>query len=145
MPDRGGVVVRLTGSESPERVYTPKGGVAPWSGAAALWAADRLAVRAASDEEDRDSVIAFARRYSVAGPDISFLVLETPEDYVESRIEPPATLPAELLTATELAAADAADMEKSAASASTPSGPVGRPEKMVGDQVRHARQARRRG
>lgn len=113
MPDKGGVVVRLTGSETPERVYTPKGAVVPWPGAAALWAADRLAVRAASDEEDRDSVIAFARRYSVAGPDISFLVLETPEDYVESRIEPPATLPAELLARyRELASAAAAEKEK---------------------------------
>ncbi|HYG48973.1 MAG TPA: VIT domain-containing protein [Allosphingosinicella sp.] len=113
MPDQGGVVVRLTGSEAPERVYMPEGGVGSWPGAASLWAADRLAVRAASEEEERDAVIAFARRYSVAGPDISFLVLETPEDYVEARIEPPATLPAELLGRyRELAAADAGAREK---------------------------------
>jgi len=98
MPKTGGLVVRVTGIQSgaAERVYTA-GPAASWSGAAALWATDRLAVRAAGEEETRDDLIAFARRYSVAGPDISFLVLETAEDYAEAGIDPPSTLSAEQL------------------------------------------------
>jgi uncharacterized protein YfaP (DUF2135 family) len=108
MPRTGSLVVRLTGSSvgESERIYSPLGTAANWAGAAALWASDRLAVRAASDEEERDDVIAFARRHSVAGPDISFLVLETPEDYAEARIDPPATLPEQLLAQYRSAVAD---------------------------------------
>lgn len=97
MPRTGSLVVRLAGGRGreAERVYSSDSAAAAWAGAEALWATDRLAVRAASEEEDRDQVIAFARRHSVAGPDISFLVLETPEDYARSRIDPPATFPAD--------------------------------------------------
>lgn len=90
-PAEGGIVVRLAGAQGgTDRVYTLPSGPAPQlSGAAALWASERLALRAASDEGDRDSLVAFARRYSVAGPEVSFLVLEQAEDYARGGIEPP--------------------------------------------------------
>ncbi|HEX9965969.1 MAG TPA: VIT domain-containing protein [Allosphingosinicella sp.] len=95
MPPSGGVVVTLSGSGTApsERVYSAPQVEAGWSGAAALWAADRLAVRSASGREKREALVAFARRYSVAGPDISFLVLESAEDYAQWKIDPPANFP----------------------------------------------------
>jgi uncharacterized protein YfaP (DUF2135 family) len=97
MPQSGGVVVTLSGVSpgGTERVYSAPQTEADWSGAAALWAADRLAVRSAAGREKRDSLVAFARRYSVAGPDISFLVLESAADYARSKIDPPANFPAD--------------------------------------------------
>ncbi len=97
MPASGGVIVTLSGvgSGQSERVYSAPRAEADWSGAAALWAADRLAVRSASGQEKREALVAFARRYSVAGPDISFLVLESARDYAASKIEPPANFPAD--------------------------------------------------
>lgn len=91
-PAEGGIVVRLSGPEGgTDRVYAlPAGDVPELPGAGSLWASERLSLLAASDESDRDSLVAFARRHSVAGPEISFLVLELVEDYVRSEIEPPA-------------------------------------------------------
>jgi tetratricopeptide (TPR) repeat protein len=108
MPRTGSLVVRLAGlgAGESERIYSPRGAAASWAGAAALWASDQLAVRAASDEEKRDDVIAFARRHSVAGPDISFLVLETAQDYSEARIDPPVSFPAEQMVQYRQAVAD---------------------------------------
>lgn len=95
MPESGDVLVRLSGAGAgagiTERVYSAGAGPAVENaGPAALWAADRVAVRAASDDVDRDALVAFSRRYSVASPTISFVVLETAADYARSAIEPPA-------------------------------------------------------
>jgi tetratricopeptide (TPR) repeat protein len=111
MPRSGGVVVTLSGAGSIERVYSPPRTEADWSGAAALWAADRLAVRAAAGREKREALVAFARRYSVAGPDISFLVLESAQDYARSKIEPPANFPAEQTAEYRRLVAEAAEEE----------------------------------
>lgn len=113
MPQSGGVVVTLSGVADGrnERVYSAPQAEADWSGAAALWAADRLAVRSAEAQEKREALIAFARRYSVAGPDISFLVLETAEDYARSKIEPPVNFPAAQIAEYRELVADAAEEE----------------------------------
>lgn len=113
MPRSGGVVVTLSGvaAGQSERVYSAPQTEADWSGAAVLWAADRLAVRSASAREKREALVAFARRYSVAGPDISFLVLETAEDYARSKIEPPANLPADQVAEYRRLVANAAEEE----------------------------------
>lgn len=98
VPRSGGIVVRLAGPDgrSVERVYTlPAADMPRMTGPGALWASERLALRAASDDTDRDALLAFARRHRVAGPEISFLVLESPEDYARARIEPPPGLAAE--------------------------------------------------
>lgn len=115
MPANGGVVVTLSGVEGPnERVYSAPRTEADWSGAAALWAANRLAVRSAAGRETREALVAFARRYSVAGPDISFLVLETAQDYARSKIEPPANFPADQVAEYRELVAEAAEEEAEA-------------------------------
>jgi hypothetical protein len=92
LPAGRSIVVRLAGPEGRpvERVYAAPEGEAPrLNGAGALWAAERLALLAASDDGDRDALVAFAQRHKVAGPEISFIVLETPADYARAGIEPP--------------------------------------------------------
>jgi hypothetical protein len=97
MPASGGVVVRLAGAGPgiTERVYAaPAGPAVRTSGPAALWASERVAVMAARDDLDPGALVAFSRRYSVASPEVSFIVLETGRDYAQAGIDPPATLPA---------------------------------------------------
>ncbi len=99
MPASGDVVVRLSGvSGERERIYATGTAIEQQSdGAGALWAAERVAILAASDERDRDALVAFSRSHSVASPDVSFIVLETGRDYANARFEPPANLPAALI------------------------------------------------
>lgn len=54
----------------------------------ALWAAAHVAALA-DDPARHDAMVAAARRYGVAGPGLSFLVLETPEQYLSAGIAPP--------------------------------------------------------
>lgn len=94
LPSSGGIVVRLAGTDGGgvDRSYSvPRSETPILAGAGALWASERLALRAASDDTDRDALVAFARRHSVGGPEISFLVLETPQDYARNDIAPPAS------------------------------------------------------
>jgi hypothetical protein len=112
MPAAGGIVVRIGGGD---RVYTPAGPPAEdFHGAATLWAADRLAVRSAADDAERPALVDFARRYSVAGPEIAFLVLETGADYANAEVEPPANLPPEEREQYRVLAASKADARKRA-------------------------------
>jgi tetratricopeptide (TPR) repeat protein len=113
MPQNGGVVVTLSGvGTAPEdRIYAPPQRDAAWSGAANVWAADRIAARASALDGSREALVAFARRYSVAGPDISFLVLETADDYARSKIEPPANFPADQVAQYRELVAEAAEVE----------------------------------
>jgi tetratricopeptide (TPR) repeat protein len=97
IPASGGVVVRLAGVDSgvTERVYAaPADPAVRTGGPAALWAAERIAVMAARDDLEQDALVAFSRRYSVASPEVSFIVLETGNDYAQAGIDPPASLPA---------------------------------------------------
>ena len=59
-------------------------------GAGALWGAAQLDRLNATDAPDREKVLALARRYSIATPDVSFIVLETGRDYAAAKIAPPA-------------------------------------------------------
>ncbi|HVQ08415.1 MAG TPA: VIT domain-containing protein [Allosphingosinicella sp.] len=97
MPRGGDVVVSLTGlpEGGGQRIYAARGSARDGDGPGALWAAERVALLAASDERGRDDIVAFSRRFSVAGPDVSFIVLENGRDYAQARIEPPAAAPAE--------------------------------------------------
>ena len=58
-------------------------------GAAALWAAGEVA-RLADDPADRDAMVDLARKFQVASASLAFLVLESPEQYVEADVAPPA-------------------------------------------------------
>lgn len=103
-----------TGAESMQQVLLPPR--APrFAGVGALWAARELA-----DQRSRDvpeaAIVQLSRRYSVASPAMSFLVLESPEDYVEDDVEPPASYPKESFARYEQLKADH-DAERDAARA----------------------------
>src|SRR5204863_135259 len=54
-------------------------------GAGALWAADRVSLLGAEDGGSR-ALLDLSRRFSVASPALSFIVLERPGDYLEADI-----------------------------------------------------------
>lgn len=91
----GDITVRLSGLPEGEgrRTYRVQGPDAANDGPGALWAAEQVALMAASDGRSRDEIVAFSRRFSVASPDVSFIVMENGRDYAQARIEPPADVP----------------------------------------------------
>lgn len=92
-PSTGALTVRLAAAQNAVRTYVvPAGTPGASDGMGALWALDQLGDMGANDQPDQDRVVAFARRYSVASPAASFIVLETVEDYALAEIEPPAGL-----------------------------------------------------
>lgn len=97
-PAAGDIVVRIGGSRAEviERRYQLSPVVPRFEGAGALWAADRVAQLAAL--ERRKELRSISRRFSVASPHMAFVVLEGPADYVQARIDPPATFPEEWRT-----------------------------------------------
>lgn len=115
MPASGDIVVQLSGLPGGEtqRVYTRPRADREGNGAGALWAAERVALLAASDERSRDALVDFSRRYSVAGPDVSFIVLENGRDYAQAKIEPPAGAPNEWRETYEQVRAEMARQETS--------------------------------
>lgn len=90
-PGRGGVRVQIGGVVRRELPAA----AADFDGEGALLASEVLATLGAT--ESRDAYVALSRRYGIASPSLSFLVLETPEDYVEANVAPPAGYPAEQL------------------------------------------------
>ena len=58
-------------------------------GIGALWGATRIDRLNATDAPDHDKVVETARHYSIATRDVSFVVLETGDDYAEAGIAPP--------------------------------------------------------
>ncbi|HEV7660095.1 MAG TPA: VIT domain-containing protein [Allosphingosinicella sp.] len=115
MPASGDIVVSLSGLPGGEtqRVYTRPRADGEGNGPGALWAAERVAFLAASDERSRDSVVDFSRRYGVASPDVSFIVLENGRDYAQAKIEPPAGAPDEWRQTYEQVRAQMAEQETS--------------------------------
>jgi hypothetical protein len=69
---------------------------AKFAGAGALWAASRAAALAAEDG-GQAALVALSRQYSIAGPSLSFLVLEQPDDYLSAGIAPPSNYPKDKL------------------------------------------------
>lgn len=57
-------------------------------GAGALWAEMEVS-RLADDPVEHDAMVALARKYQVASASLSFLVLESPDQYVDADIAPP--------------------------------------------------------
>jgi hypothetical protein len=95
-PASGEIIVTIAGvgSSTIERRY-PVTSLASqdFDGPGALWASSRIA--SAKDEMGPEQTLALARRYSVASPAASFIVLETPEDYAQAGIDPPPSYPKE--------------------------------------------------
>jgi hypothetical protein len=80
--------VRLLLSDGSERIYSEADEVLPFDAPGALWASQQ--VHALSDEPNlSEAMTSFARRYSVAGPEMSFLVLERPDQYLSAELVPP--------------------------------------------------------
>lgn len=88
VPADGALRVNGTDVAMPSRVAPS------FEGPGALWAAQHLAV--VRDTMRIEDLAAEARRYSVATPGVSFIVLETPEDYVDSGFVPPDSYPKDL-------------------------------------------------
>ncbi len=59
---------------------------------ATVWAARRMQDLASQADARKDEFLALGRRYGVAGPGLSLLVLETLEQWLEHKIEPPTNL-----------------------------------------------------
>ena len=59
---------------------------------ATVWAARRMQDLASQADARKDEFLALGRKYGVAGPGLSLLVLETLEQWLEYKIEPPANL-----------------------------------------------------
>lgn len=88
-PDRGGVRVVIGRTELRRALPEAR----PFAGEGALLATDALATLGGT--ERRADYVALSRRYGVASPSLSFLVLETPQDYVQADIAPPEGYPKE--------------------------------------------------
>ncbi len=72
------------------------GEAVPFDGDGALVAADLLTTFGGT--EKRAEYVATSRRYGVASPSLSFLVLEAPQDYLTADIAPPANYPSDALS-----------------------------------------------
>ncbi len=80
------IVLRL--SDGGERRYRPEAVAVASDAPGALWAADRLG--ALSDDPVRHAeMVRLANRYQVAAPGMAFLVLESPDQYLEADLTPP--------------------------------------------------------
>lgn len=109
LPSDGVVLVRVAGESEPRRFTASSSRTPTFAGPGALWARQRLGVEAT--EKKPDDLAAMARRYNVATPQASFVVLEAPRDYVDSDIVPPSNYPKQLQVqyASLRASADAAE------------------------------------
>lgn len=86
MPERGGVRVRL--NDGSERTYSDSSDTVPSDAPGALWAAQQVQMLG-DDPSRHEAMVAFARRYGVAGPAMSLLVLERPDQYLRASLTPP--------------------------------------------------------
>jgi hypothetical protein len=94
VPAGGPVLVRIAenGSVREQRIAID-GPTTPFDGAGALIAADSLTMLNATDR--REAFVALSRRYGVASPSLSFLVLENPFDYLAAKVDLPASYAAD--------------------------------------------------
>ena len=88
VPVRDVVVRKLAPGETPPEGAAVKEGRL----LATVWAARRMNDLAAQADARKDEFLALGRKYGVAGPGLSLIVLETLEQWLEHKIEPPANL-----------------------------------------------------
>lgn len=93
-PESGDVVVRIAGIGAGivERRYALARDGGRFAGAGALWAYDRVS-QLAGDGRREQELRDLSLRYSIASPAMSFVVLESPGDYVLAKLTPPANYP----------------------------------------------------
>jgi len=97
-PTSGDLLVRIAGIATSvvERRYALPGTHGDFAGAGALWAGYRVYQIAGDGRQERE-LQDISRRYSIASPAMAFVVLETPDDYLDAKVEPPRNYPAEAL------------------------------------------------
>jgi hypothetical protein len=108
MPLSGDITLKIAGlgNRLETRQYQTGNVVAARLNApASLWAADEIGELTA-DPSQIEQLRNLSRRYSVASPAMAFIVLETPEDYAQADIRPPATYPKPQLAAYRRARAE---------------------------------------
>ena len=82
------VEVRKVTKDEPLPKIAPK----PSKLLATVWAARRMQDLATQADNRKDEFLALGRRYGVAGPGLSLIVLETLDQWLAHKIEPPASL-----------------------------------------------------
>jgi len=78
-------------------------------GAGALWGRSQIDRLSVAPAPDKDAILAVARRYHVATPDLSFVVFERGRDYAEAEVAPPADAPVDVLAEYKVAREDKAN------------------------------------
>ena len=87
-PAQHTVEVRKVTKDEPMPKIAPK----PSKLLASVWAARRMQDLATQADARKDEFLALGRKYGVAGPGLSLIVLERLDQYLEHKIEPPAHL-----------------------------------------------------
>ncbi len=87
-PAREVVIQKLTDAQAKETELEAK----PSTLLATVWAARRMEDLASQAESRKDEFLALGRKYGVAGPGLSLIVLENIEQWLEYKIEPPKSL-----------------------------------------------------
>lgn len=82
------VVEKLTAEEKAALTVEPKESTL----LATVWAARRMQDLAGQSDARKDEFLALGRKYGVAGPGLSLIVLETLQQWLDHKIEPPDTL-----------------------------------------------------
>jgi hypothetical protein len=116
VPFSGPIILQIAGirNQLVEARYSPVATRrAAFAAAGALWAAD-AAARLAAEDGAHAAFVELSRRFSVASPLMSFLVLESASDYVKAGIELPANAPAGMREAHRETLAEAEEEKKSA-------------------------------
>lgn len=92
-PERDAVAIRI-GSETVQVDLPAEGAAVAFEGEGQMLASHALAALGTS--ERRAVYVALSRRYGIASPSLSFVVVESPDDYVAADIAPAASYPATL-------------------------------------------------
>jgi hypothetical protein len=96
-PDADDLIVKTYGAE---RRFSIRNAISVGhNGAATLWGASQIKRLSATDNPDTDALLALVRRFGVATPDYSYIVLESVEDYAINNIAPSDGIGKEFLVA----------------------------------------------
>lgn len=90
---RSAVKTRLVGVRKLAKDEKPSGEVRESKLLATIWAANRIADLAAQADQRKDEFLELGRKYGIAGPDTSLIVLESLDQYLSYKIEPPKDMP----------------------------------------------------
>ncbi|HEX4848003.1 MAG TPA: hypothetical protein VFV30_07660, partial [Novosphingobium sp.] len=96
LPSAAPVTVRVVSPSGriSEESFAPDMAALPLDAGGALWAATRVG-ELADDPAQHEAMVALSRAFQVASPAMAFLVLETPEQYLNADIAPPRGFPEE--------------------------------------------------